>query len=70
MNVGDRAKEYEVISLEVSPRELRYLVSCGLALIQNVPEDSLSTYCGLSKDEIVDISMRFKKMVDRFGLRM
>lgn len=66
----EKVKDVDLIPLEVSSRELRYLVSCGLALIQNIPEDSLPTYCGLSKDEIVDISMRLRDIADKVGVNM
>jgi len=61
-------KESNLINLEVTPRELNYFVSCGLALIQNVPDKSLPTYCGLSKDEIIEVSMRLRELVDRLGM--
>jgi len=67
--MNDQTKK-DLINLEVTPRELRYFVSCGLALVQNVPESSLATYCGLSKDEIVDISMRLREVADKLGLDM
>ncbi len=60
----------ESICLEVTHRELRYLISCGLALVQNVPENSLPTYCGLSKDEILEFSLRLRKVADEFGVDM
>ncbi|UYK66603.1 hypothetical protein NG831_21330 [Xanthomonas sacchari] len=55
------------INIFVTERELRYFISCGIALIQNVPEDSLPTYCGLSKNEIIDVSMRLREFADRKG---
>lgn len=48
----------EFINLKVTHRELQYFISCGLALVLNVPEDFLPTYCGLSKDEILEVSLR------------
>lgn len=58
----------EFINLEVTHRELRYFISCGLALVQNVPEDSLPTYCGLSKDEILEVSLRLREIADQLGV--
>lgn len=61
---------HKSIHLEVTYRELRYLISCGLALVQNVPEDSLSTYCGLNKDEILEVSLRLREIADKLGVDM
>lgn len=60
----------EPIHLEITHRELRYFISCGLALVQNVPEDSLQTYCGLSKDEILEVSLRLREVADKLGVDM
>jgi hypothetical protein len=60
----------ESIHLEVTHRELRYFISCSLALVQNVPEDSLPTYCGLSKDEIMEVSLRLRGIADQLGVDM
>ncbi len=56
------------IDLKVTPRELKYFVSCGLALVQNVPSDSLSTYCGLGRDEIVELSLRLREIAEELGV--
>lgn len=61
-------KNSEIITLKVTPKELRYFVSCGLALIQNIPDDSLSTYCGLNKDEIIEVSLRLREVADNLGV--
>lgn len=58
------------INIEITARELRYLISCGVALVQNVPEDSLPTYCGLSKKEILEISLRLRKVADQLEVDM
>ncbi len=60
----------ESIHLAFTPKELRYFISCGLALVQNVPEDSLPTYCGLSKDEIMELSLRLREVADKLGVDM
>ncbi|WP_143486075.1 hypothetical protein [Pseudomonas sp. PA15(2017)] len=60
----------ESIYLEVTPKELRYFISCGMALVQNLPKDSLSTYCGLSKDEILEVSLRLRGIADQLGVDM
>ena len=60
----------EPIHLQVTHRELRYFISCGLALVQNVPEDSLPTYCGLRKDEILEVSLRLREIADQLGVDM
>lgn len=60
----------ESIRIEVTHKELRYFIACGFALMQNVPEDSLPTYCGLNKNEILEISLRLREMADQFGIDM
>nr|GFD28102.1 hypothetical protein [Tanacetum cinerariifolium] len=68
--MNEPVNEQDYIDLKITPRELRYFVSCGLALIQNIPGESLSTYCGLSKDEIIEISLRLREVADRLGVDM
>lgn len=58
------------INIEITRKELRYLISCGLALVQNVPEESLPTYCGLGKEEILEISFRLRGVADQLGVVM
>jgi hypothetical protein len=58
------------INIEITDRELRYFISCGLALVQNVPENSLPTYCGFSKDDILEISLRLRSIADKMGVDM
>lgn len=62
--------DLKYIRLEITHKELRYFISCGLALVQNVPESSLSTYCGLSKKEILDVSLRLREVADQLGVDM
>jgi hypothetical protein len=62
--------DIEPICLEVTSKELRYFISCGLALAQNVPEKSLPTYCGLSKSEIMEVSLRLRGVADQLGVDM
>lgn len=66
--MSELTKDSEIIMLKVTPKELRCFVSCGLALIQNVPDDSLSTYCGLNKDEIIEVSLRLREVADNLGV--
>ncbi|CAI8928362.1 MULTISPECIES: hypothetical protein [Pseudomonas] len=68
--MNEQDKNFDLIDLKVTPRELRYFVSCGMALIQNVPNDSLPTYCGLNKDEIIEVSLRLRALADRVGVDM
>ncbi|MCK9799404.1 hypothetical protein M1B34_17245 [Pseudomonas sp. MAFF 302030] len=68
--MSEQIKELDYVDLRVSPKELRYFVLCGLALMQNVPEDSIFTYCGLSKDEIVEVSLRMREVADKSGVPM
>lgn len=68
--MNEQDKNFDLIDLKVTPRELRYFVSCGMALIQNVPNDSLPTYCGLNKEEIIEVSLRLRELADRVGVDM
>ena len=56
--------------IEITPEELRYIISCGAALAQNVPEKSLPTYCGFDKQQIVAFSSRMRIELDQAGLDM
>ncbi|MBB5943402.1 hypothetical protein [Xanthomonas sp. 3307] len=58
------------INVKVTEKELRYFIACGIALIQNVPEDSLPTYCGFNKDEIIGVSMKLREFADREGIEI
>ncbi|MBU9811940.1 hypothetical protein J1785_19690 [Rahnella sp. SL6] len=68
--MSEKINDCDYINFRVTPKELRYFVSCGLALIQNVPEGSLTTYCGLNKNEIIDISIRLRALADEIGVQM
>lgn len=58
------------IAVDLSPAELRYLISCGVALAQNVPPESLPTYCGFTLEEIAEFSDRIRSVLDSNGLDM
>ncbi len=66
--MSERNIDSKIIMLEVTPKELRYFVSCGFALIQNIPDDSLPTYCGLNKDEIIEVSLRLRELAEKLGV--
>jgi hypothetical protein len=68
--MNEKINNFDSIDLKVTPKELRYFISCGLALIENVPESSLPTYCGLSKGEIIEISIRLRAFADEVGVPM
>jgi hypothetical protein len=57
-----------MISIEINHDELRYLISCGPALLQNIPEKSLSTYCHFTKDQIIELMIRFREIADNNGV--
>jgi len=60
----------ETLEIRLTPDELRYLVACGVALLQNIPEDSLPTYSPLSKEQILEFSSRIRGIMDENGLDM
>lgn len=57
-----------MISIEINDDELRYLISCGAALLQNIPEKSLPTYCHFTKDQIIELMIRFREIADSNGV--
>ena len=60
----------QLIRIELTPAEMRYIIRCGAALAQNVPEHSLPTYCGFNKGEINQFSQRMRDRLDDAGLDM
>jgi hypothetical protein len=59
--------QYEIA---LSAKELRYLVSCGAALLQHIPEKSLATYTNLTKQEIIDFCEKVRDFMDKNNLDM
>ncbi|WP_199101123.1 hypothetical protein [Dyella sp. ASV21] len=57
----------EAIDVRLSPDELRYVIACGAALAQNVPESSLPTYCHFNKAQIIEFSVRMRAQLDDAG---
>ncbi len=53
------------IDVRLSEDELRYLVSVGIAAIQNIPEKSLTTYTNFNKDQIISFSMKIRALMDQ-----
>jgi hypothetical protein len=66
----DRESAPQALNIQLSPDELRYLVACGAALLQNIPQGSLVTYTSFSKDQIVQFSNRIRKVMDANGIDM
>ena len=60
----------ELVTLKVTKQELRYFIACGLALMQHVPSDSLPTYCGMTKDEIIAVSLKLRALADDLDVGM
>jgi hypothetical protein len=59
-----------LITVQMSADELRYLVACGPALLQNIPAKSLPTYCHFDKNQIIQFSKRIRELMDQHGLDM
>jgi hypothetical protein len=66
----DRESVSQALNIQLSPDELRYLVACGAALLQNVSQASLATYTTFSKDQIVQFSTRIREVMDANGIDM
>ena len=58
------------MQIELTPDELRYIVRCGAALAQHIPDKSLPTYCGFDKQQIIELSGRMRAKLDEAGLDM
>ncbi len=66
----DDLSDIECVNLTVTKRELRYLIACGPALAQHIPSESLPTYCGMTKDEIIAVTLRLRALADSLGIDM
>ncbi|WP_054064236.1 hypothetical protein [Pseudomonas asplenii] len=62
--------EADLVHLAVTKQELKYFIACGPALAQHIPCKSLPTYCGMTKDEIIAISMKLRALADSLGIDM
>ena len=60
----------DTINIPLTPDELRYLISCGPALLVNIPQDALPTYCRFDKAQIIEFSMRMRARLDEAGYDM
>ncbi|WP_156629445.1 hypothetical protein [Methylobacterium sp. Leaf85] len=58
------------MQIEVTAEELRYIIRCGAALAQLLPNTSLPTYCGFDRDQIVEFSARMRNDLEKEGLDM
>ncbi|MFK4727077.1 hypothetical protein ABIE89_008177 [Bradyrhizobium niftali] len=58
------------MQIQLTAEELRYVIRCGAALVQNIPNISLPTYCGFDKDQIVEFNRRMRDELDKAGLDM
>lgn len=56
------------IDLKVTEEELAYLIACGAALLQNIPEKSLPTYCQFNKKQIIEFTMKLAKIAENHNL--
>jgi hypothetical protein len=60
----------DLVHLTVTREELRYFIACGPALAQHIPSKSLPAYCGMTKDEIIAVSMKLRALADSLGIDM
>ena len=60
----------DTIDVRLSAEELRYVISCGAALLLNIPEGSLPTYTRFSKAQIIEFSTRMRAQLDEAGYDM
>jgi len=60
----------QIVDIQLTPDELRYLISCGAALVQNLPEGSLPTYYHFNRAQIIEFSARMRARLDEAGYDM
>lgn len=60
--------EEKIVSVQLNESELRFMVSAGFGLLQNIPENSLSTYVDFSKEEILEFSTKIRLIMDKNGM--
>lgn len=60
----------DTIDVRLTANELRFVISCGSALLLNLPEGSLPTYTHFSKAQIIDFSLRMREQLDQAGYDM
>jgi hypothetical protein len=63
-------REEKALSIELTESELRYLVAAGFALLQHIPEKSLSTYTDLSASELLEFSKKIRDLMDKNDISM
>ena len=57
------------IQVELNESEIDYLLACGSALLQNLPEQSLPTYCDFSKVEIIKFGEKIYDLAVAAGMK-
>lgn len=62
--------ETDLVNLTVTQQELRYFIRCGVALAQHIPSKSLPTCCGMTKDEIIAVSLKLRALADSLDIDM
>ena len=62
--------EEKEVNIKLKEREIRYLIRCGVALLQNVSRESVASYCGFTAAEIVEITKKLKLLADENGIEM
>jgi len=62
------SSDIDCVTLKVTKRELRYLIACGPALAQNIPSESLPTYCGMTKDEIIAVTLKLRALANNLAV--
>lgn len=69
MSISD-SKPEKILKVDLSEAELRYLVSCGFALLQNIPSGSLPTYSKMTKEEILRFCAKIRNIMDENNISM
>ena len=59
-----------MIRIDVTDDELRYLIACGVALLQNLAKEPLSNYCRFSREQIIDLIIKLREIADANDIKM
>lgn len=57
-------------SIEITDDELRFFMDCSSALLYLIPDKSLPTYSHFTREQIVELMIRFRAIADANGVEL
>jgi hypothetical protein len=69
VSITDNSEE-KLVSVQLTESELRYIVSAGYGLLQNIPAKSLPTYTNFTADDIKRFSGKIRSLMDDNDISM